>query len=135
MGGRDPREAAMEIFRAGLAAADPFRLLKERSRLEGDRLCWEQEPPWELPPAGAAGRVIVLGAGHFQQLARIAEVTVEVVQGDNNAFEGLAFAADFLGACRVIPPCGVFAELDQFFETAGLGIVVKDTSAAPPCAR
>ncbi len=63
MGGHDPRQAALEIFQAGLTAADPFRLLTERSRLEGDRFRWEGEPPWELPPAGAAGRVIVLGAG------------------------------------------------------------------------
>jgi hypothetical protein len=50
----------------------------------------------------------------------------------DDAFEGLALAADFLGARRVIPQRGVFAELDQFFETAGFRLVVKDTSAAPP---
>jgi acid stress-induced BolA-like protein IbaG/YrbA len=65
---------------------------------------------------------------------RVGEIAVEVAQGDDDAFEGLALAADFLGARRVIPQRGVFAQLDQFFETAGFGLVVKDTSAAPPCA-
>jgi len=79
MGGHNPRQAALAIFQAGLAAADPFRLLKERSHLEGDRFCWADEPPWELPPAGAAGRVIVLGAGKAAaSLAR----ALEQVLGD-----------------------------------------------------
>lgn len=60
---QDLRRAALEIFQAGLAAADPFRLLQERSRLEGDRFCWEGGSPWELPSPGTAGRVIVVGAG------------------------------------------------------------------------
>jgi hypothetical protein len=80
------------------------------------------------------GIVVILAARHFEDLARIGEIAVEVTQGDDDAFEGLAFAADFLGARSIIPQRGVFAQFDQFFETPGFGLVVKDTSAAPPCA-
>jgi hypothetical protein len=78
--------------------------------------------------------VVTFATRHFEQLARVGEVAVEVAQRDDDAFEGLAFAADFLGARGVIPQSGVFAQFDQFFETPCFGVVVKDTSAAPSCA-
>jgi hypothetical protein len=65
---------------------------------------------------------------------RVGQIAVQITQREDDAFEGFAFATDFLSARRVIPQRGVFAQLDEFFETAGFGIVVKDTSAAPPCA-
>jgi hypothetical protein len=64
----------------------------------------------------------------------VGEIAVEVAQCDDDAFEDLAFAPDFLRARRVIPQRRIFTQLYQFFEAAGFGIVVKDTSAAPPCA-
>jgi hydroxypyruvate reductase len=60
------RESALDIFRSGLAAADPYQLLKERSRVAGDR--WTCETlgagaEWELPGPGSEGRLVVVGAG------------------------------------------------------------------------
>jgi hydroxypyruvate reductase len=73
------REAALDIFRAGLAAADPYRLLKEHSVIEGDRWTCETltaSVTWELPPPGSEGRLLVVGAGKAAaSLARALEET------------------------------------------------------------
>jgi len=53
---------------------------------------------------------------------------VDLLERHDDAFEGLLFLAEFLGARGVVPDVGVFellADFDQFFR---LGIVVKDTS-------
>jgi glycerate 2-kinase len=71
------RRLALQIFEAGLAAADPFRLLTDRSRLEGNRWIWEGAPPWEIPAPGSRGRVIAAGAGKaVASLARALEQTL-----------------------------------------------------------
>ena len=60
------RIAAEEIFRSGLAAADPYSLLKNHSRCEADRWVYESEAAflsWPIPPKGSAGRILVSGAG------------------------------------------------------------------------
>lgn len=60
------REAALDIFRAGLKAADPYRLLRENSLVEGRE--WTCETPdgkivWDLPEPRSGGRLKVVGAG------------------------------------------------------------------------
>ena len=60
------RETALDLFRAGLAAADPYRLLKEYTRLEGRKMSCESlgsRVEWELPALDSDGRLIVVGAG------------------------------------------------------------------------
>ncbi|MFQ5790982.1 MAG: glycerate kinase, partial [Acidobacteriota bacterium] len=60
------RSAALDIFRAGLRAANPYRLMRQHAHLEGST--WHYESPgasvtWELPAQGCPGRVLVVGAG------------------------------------------------------------------------
>ena len=63
---------AEEIFRASVSAADPRRLLLDRSRIENDE--WRYEAPgvpdvpdinvsWDLPKRNTSGRLLVIGAG------------------------------------------------------------------------
>jgi hypothetical protein len=78
--------------------------------------------------------IVVFGTAHFEEFARVGQVAIQIAQRNDNAFKGFAFAADFLGASGVTPQRRIFAEFYEFFETAGLGIVVKDTSATPPYA-
>jgi hydroxypyruvate reductase len=74
------RGAALDIFRAGLAAADPYELLKNRSSIEGDQWSCETltaKVACELPPPGSEGRLLVVGAGKAAaSLARALEETV-----------------------------------------------------------
>jgi hypothetical protein len=51
----------------------------------------------------------------------------DLIQGQNNIFQAFAFAADFLGFFGVVPERVVFCQLDDFFQTRGFRIVVKDT--------
>ncbi|MGH9460166.1 MAG: glycerate kinase type-2 family protein [Vicinamibacteria bacterium] len=79
------RADAEAIFRAGLAAADPHRLLLERSSIEKDRWSYrdaERAVSWVLPPAGSGGRVLVVGAG---KAAASLAVAVEDLLGDRIA--------------------------------------------------
>jgi len=57
------RDAALEIFQAGLRAVQPEHLLQRRSRVAGDRWTWDDDLSFDLPPPGSAGRLLVLGAG------------------------------------------------------------------------
>ncbi len=62
----DYREAALDIFRAGLGAADPYRILRNSSRIEENR--WHCRIPgacisMDLPEPGGAGRIFAAGAG------------------------------------------------------------------------
>src|SRR3990172_2986196 len=61
----DLHRDAEAIFRAGLSAADPHRLLLSNSLVEGHRWSYrgEQVVSWDLPASRAAGRLLVLGAG------------------------------------------------------------------------
>jgi hydroxypyruvate reductase len=57
------REAARAIFEAGLAAADPYSILRKRFReVPGEGFGFEGHP-FVLPPPGPGGRVRILGAG------------------------------------------------------------------------
>ena len=59
---RDLREESLAIYRAGLNAADPYRLLREH--LTGDPTRgWRYETESVLPPPGPDGRIRIYGAG------------------------------------------------------------------------
>jgi hypothetical protein len=71
---------------------------------------------------------VVFRRGKVEQIPAVGQTLIDFLQIDDDAFEGLLFLAEFLGAGGVVPDFGVFelfADFDQFF---GLGIVVKDTS-------
>ena len=80
------RTIAEQIFRAGVSAADPRRLLLDRSRIENDE--WHYEAPgvpdvpdvnvsWDLPKRNTSGRLLVIGAGKAAaSLAQALEETV-----------------------------------------------------------
>jgi hydroxypyruvate reductase len=74
------RETALEIFRAGLAAADPYQLLRNNSHL--DEELWTCQTPeakvsLDLPDKESGGRCIVVGAGKAAaSLARALEETL-----------------------------------------------------------
>ena len=62
----DLHQDAEAIFRAGLSAADPHRLLLNNSRVDGHRWSYRGEQgvvSWDLPASRSAGRVLVVGAG------------------------------------------------------------------------
>lgn len=62
----DLRQDAEDIFRAGLAAADPHRLLLERSSIQKNAWSYrdaERSVAWGLPTPESGGRVFVMGAG------------------------------------------------------------------------
>jgi len=62
---------------------------------------------------------------------RIAHSGREGGERVNRVFKSLAFLAEFLCALAVAPDGGVFRKPYNFIETIALGVVVKDTSAAP----
>ena len=80
------RTIAEQIFRAGVSAVDPRRLLLDRSRIENDE--WHYEAPgvpdvpdvnvsWDLPKRNTSGRLLVIGAGKAAaSLAQALEETV-----------------------------------------------------------
>jgi hydroxypyruvate reductase len=60
------RKTAEDIFRAGVSAAVPHLLLKDRSHVEDGRWCYQTPggvETWEIPAKGSPGRILVLGAG------------------------------------------------------------------------
>jgi hypothetical protein len=73
--------------------------------------------------------------GHLEQLARVVQVLLDLVQPDYYAFQQLAFTAQFLRAFRVVPDIGIFRECADFGQAFMLGIVVKDTSVILRCVR
>jgi hypothetical protein len=79
--------------------------------------------------------VVILAAGQIEQLARVLEALVQVGQGEDDAFQGFLFLAQFLGARRVVPDARIFQRLGDFLQFRCLGIEVKDTSATLARAR
>ncbi len=72
------RADALAIFRAGVAAADPFRALRSRLRLQGDELIAGDH----RLPLSATGRVFVVGVG---KAAAPMAAAVEEIVGDRLA--------------------------------------------------
>src|SRR5579859_2183197 len=75
--------------------------------------------------------IVVLGASHGKQVARIAQPLVEFFQRGDDGFQLLALTAQVLGAFGIIPDRGIFGELDHFGQAAAFAFEVKDTSAVP----
>lgn len=79
------RRLAEDIFRAGISAADPHRLLLERSSIEKDEWRYETDDlkvSWELPQKNTTGRLLVIGAG--KAAASLAQALEEML-GDRIA--------------------------------------------------
>ncbi|MBI2911130.1 MAG: glycerate kinase [Chloroflexi bacterium] len=71
------RHAALEIFQAGVEATQPERLLRERSRVDGECWLWDDDLSFDLPQSASGGRLLVLGAGKAAAwLARPLEETL-----------------------------------------------------------
>jgi hypothetical protein len=79
--------------------------------------------------------VVGFFARHVEQLLRVTQAGRQRVERKNRVFERLAFLAEFLCALAVAPDGGIFGEPYDFIQTLALGLVVKDTSAAPWRAR
>jgi hypothetical protein len=57
---------------------------------------------------------------------------MDVVQRDDDAFEGLLLLAQRLAALGIVPDGGVFEFPVDLFELQRLGVEVKDTSGVRP---
>jgi hypothetical protein len=73
------------------------------------------------------GVVVILGGAHVEKLARLAHRGVEFLQIQDNVFQRLAFATQFLRAFGIIPDAGIFQRSSNFFQARLLQIEVKDT--------
>jgi hypothetical protein len=70
---------------------------------------------------------VVLGGGHFQQVAGIVDPAVKFLDRGDNALEGSALAAQVLGPVGVVPDAG-FSQFQFYFGQSFLALVeVKDT--------
>jgi hypothetical protein len=75
--------------------------------------------------------IVVLGASHGKQVARIAQSLVKLFQRGDDGFQLLALTAQVLGALGIVPDRGIFGELDDFCQAVAFALEVKDTSAVP----
>jgi hypothetical protein len=76
---------------------------------------------------GLEGRRVVFHLDQFEQVARVGETAVEILDGVHDQFEGGSLAAEFLCALGLFPDAG-FAQLElDFLQAVFLGGVVKDT--------
>ena len=82
---------------------------------------------------GKQGGVVGFLACHVEQLLRVTQASGERGQRVDGVFERLTFLAELLCAFAVTPDSGVFGQPYDFIQTIAFGVVVKDTSAAPPC--
>jgi hypothetical protein len=119
--GLDVDEAVVRIHRVGKHAAEFHR----RDALL-DIL--------DVGGSAVQALVIVFRLRHFEQLARIAEVLLDLREAEHDAFQHLAFAPQVLCALGVLPDGGIFGEFGYFGQALLLGIEVKDTSAILRCA-
>jgi len=95
------------------------------------------------PPAVAAHvgldpperRVVSLAAREREELARVLQAGVDPLHGLQCLLEGAALLAELLRLLGVVPDLRVLEGPDDFDQPRLLGVVVKDTSAARPCAR
>jgi hypothetical protein len=76
---------------------------------------------------GFEGRSVVLHLDQFEQIARVGEPAVEVLDCIHDQFEGCPLAAELLRPLGFVPNAG-FAQLQlDFRQAVFLGGVVKDT--------
>jgi len=58
--------------------------------------------------------VVVFGLRHFEQLAGIGDVLLDLAKAEHHAFQHFALAPQILRALGVVPDGGVFGELGDF---------------------
>jgi hypothetical protein len=73
--------------------------------------------------------VVILLFRHLEQLPRILQLAGDCFQIDDDAFQHLFFAPQFLGTLVVIPDRRVFRQPVKLGQAGFPGIEVKDTSA------
>jgi len=79
--------------------------------------------------------VIALALREGEELLRVGEARVDLLEAFDDAFEQAPLLAELLRALRVGPDAGIFEGLRDFYEARLLAVVVKDTSAARPSER
>jgi hypothetical protein len=86
--------------------------------------------------ADARERVVVAFAlGEREELRRILEAGVDLLERGDGGLEAAAFLAELLGALGVVPDAGVLEGAADLYEARLLRVVVKDTSGARPSGR
>jgi hypothetical protein len=73
------------------------------------------------------GFFIVLSLGEREQLSGVVEPAGQVTQGRYDTLEFDTFAAELLGAFRLVPDTRVFEFAIDFYESFRFAIEVKDT--------
>jgi hypothetical protein len=79
--------------------------------------------------------VVAFFLRHLEELGVVSQAGRQLVDDDDDVFQGFLFFAEGLGALRVVPDGRVFEFGVDFGEAAGLFIPVKDTSEAQRCAE
>ena len=75
----DPAQDLRDIFTAGLDRVDPYKMIMNRVRLEGDTLVVDMEDRRRLVPLSRFERILVLGGGKAS--ARMARAFEEILGG------------------------------------------------------
>jgi hypothetical protein len=70
---------------------------------------------------------VIFHARQFEQLAGVIQPAADLIQIQYDAFQRLAFAAEFLCALGVVPDFRVFQQAGNFGQAIMLARVVKDT--------
>jgi hypothetical protein len=80
-------------------------------------------------------RLIALATREREELTRVGEARVDLLDGGDGFLEGAALLAEVLRLLRVVPDPGILERARDFDQPLLLGVVVKDTSGAPRYAR
>jgi len=80
------------------------------------------------------GCAVVLGTRKLEKLRCVRNPAADARERLHHGIEGLLLTAELLGTLRVVPQLRILELAVQRFEARSLGFVVKDTSAARPCA-
>jgi hypothetical protein len=79
--------------------------------------------------------VVAFTLGEREELRRILERGVDLLQRGDGGFEGAPLLAQVLRALGVVPDAGVLEGAADLYESLLLRVVVKDTSGARPSGR
>jgi hypothetical protein len=83
----------------------------------------------------AHGGLVVLLDGHAKQLTGVPESAADAVERADDLVEPGALAAELLRPVGSVPDRRIFQLAAYFREAVTLGVVFKETSGAPRCAR
>jgi len=83
--------------------------------------------PVDISRDGLQRGIVAFGGRQFQQLAGIVEAMDDLIEPFHELGKARAFAAQVLGALRIVPDVRAFQLAGYFFEAFALGRVVKDT--------